>query len=144
MKIIFDYNRTIYNPETGGLYSGVFELLKELSEKNSLYLVSRNEPERNSVIKSLGVDNFFKQIKFVDQKTEEIFKEFAAGKEMEKVLIIGDRIKEEIAIGNKLGFITIWFKQGKFSSELPESEIENPQYIIKNINELMGIINKYE
>ena len=42
MKIIFDYNRTIFDPETDDLYQGVFELISDLSKKYELYLVSES------------------------------------------------------------------------------------------------------
>ena len=72
MKIIFDYNRTIFDPETDDLYQGVFELISDLSKKYELYLVSANEPRRKEKIKDLNIDSFFKGIFFVENKSLEV------------------------------------------------------------------------
>jgi putative hydrolase of the HAD superfamily len=142
MKIIFDYNRTIFNPDVQALYKGVFDLLSKLSTKHDLYLVSRNEPGRGNTLNELGIDIFFKETLFTDNKDIQIFKKLVG--ESSDVVVVGDRIKGEILIGNKLNYITVWVKQGKFRLEKPEQEIENPNYIIENISEIGEIIKLYE
>ncbi|MEY3783946.1 MAG: hypothetical protein RLZZ230_268 [Candidatus Parcubacteria bacterium] len=142
MKIIFDYNRTLLNPETDSLYQGTFELLKKLSPKNELYLVSKNEPGRRERLEELNIAQFFNKINFVDKKTTALFKELVG--DSSEVIVIGDRVKEEISIGNQLGMITIWVQQGKFASELPTNKQERPRYIVKNIESLSDLIAKYE
>lgn len=142
MKIIFDYNRTIFNPDVQSLYPGVVDLLSFLSLNHDLYLISKNEPGREDKLNSLNIKNFFKEIMFVEEKTIEIFKTIT--KTHEKVLIVGDRVQGEITIGNKLNFITVWFKQGKFSKEEPINDEQKPEYIINDIIELKEIIKKYE
>jgi FMN phosphatase YigB (HAD superfamily) len=142
MKIIFDYNRTIFNPDTSALYSGAFELLSLLSKNHELFLISKNEPGRKDNLKELGIEDFFKETIFVKEKSVEIFKEIV-GQE-EKALVIGDRIKGEISVGNKLNFTTVWIRQGKFANEGPESKGEEPNHTINDIRELMEILKKYE
>lgn len=142
MKIIFDYNRTLFNPEADSLYQGVVELLQDLSRNNYLYLISRNEPGRKDRLEELGIKNYFQDIVFVEEKTPQTFR--ALVHKGERVLVIGDRVKEEIFLGNQLGFITIWVQQGKFSTELPSKPQEQPDYTVENISELQKIISKYE
>ena len=62
MKIIFDYNRTIFDPETDNLYLGVLELLQKLSSKYELFLISRNEPTRKKRLEELNIKNYFQKI----------------------------------------------------------------------------------
>jgi len=142
MKIIFDYNRTIFNPDTGALYLGVLELINNLSKNHELSLISKNEPGRKDVLQELGIDTFFKNILFVDTKSTEIFKQIVGNENM--AIVVGDRIFGEIAVGNELGYITVWVRQGKFKDEIPKSKHQEPNHTIDNIRELKEIIKKYE
>ena len=56
-----------------------------------------------------------------------------------ELAVVGDRLKKEIKIGNKLGMKTIWFQSGKFASELPETEEEKPVHIITHLLEVLEI-----
>lgn len=142
MKIIFDYNRTIFNPDTNNLYDGALEVLQNLSITHELFLVSKNEYNRENMMKTLGINDYFKKIVLVDNKTVDIFTELVG--EDKNVLIVGDRIKGEIYLGNLLGFNTVWVKQGKFSNDIYANEKEKPNYIINELRELLKIIEKYE
>ena len=142
MKIIFDYNRTIFDPEKNELYSGVFELLKKLADKHELFLISRNEPSRKDRLEELGIKNYFKKTMFVDEKNAEIFKELIG--DSKKVLVVGDNIRDEIKTGNKLCLITVRLKKGRFASEIPASPKEKPMFNISEIIELEKIILNYE
>lgn len=124
------------------LYNGVLEILKNLSSRYDLFLVSKNEPNRYDNINSLDISKYFKKVLFVEEKTTQIFKALAENDK--KVLIIGDRVKGEISIGNELGFITVWIKQGKFADELPQNKDEIPKHSIDEINQLYKIIRIYE
>ena len=142
MKIIFDYNRTLFNPETGNLYPNAFNVLSVLNKDHELFLVSRNDPRRESMLVDLGISDFFTKKVFVDTKTTTLFKDLVGLDE--KVLVIGDRIKGEVCIGNQCGYVTIWLKQGKFMNDFPETDEEQPDHIIEEINQLLEIVNKYE
>lgn len=142
MKIIFDYNRTIFDPEAGELYPGVFDLIDELNLKHDLYLVSKAEAGRKEVLSNLGIDKFFKKVVFTDNKSKGTFEEIIESEK--RVIVVGDRVRGEITIGNKLNCITVWVRQGKFSEEYPESEIEIPKHTINNIEELREIIKNYD
>lgn len=142
MKIIFDYNRTIFDPEQQELYSGVLELITYLSDKHELFLVSKNEAGRKEKLDSLGISSFFEKIIFTNNKTTQLFSEIVNGEN--NVIVVGDRILGEITIGNKLNLITVWLKQGKFSNEHPVSDEQKPKHIIYDISELKEIIKNYE
>lgn len=142
MKIIFDYNRTIFDPEKNKLYFGVFEMLKRLASKHDLFLISRNEPRRKDRFEKLGIKKYFQKIRFVDEKNEETFKALIG--DSKNVLVVGDSIRDEIKIGNKLGLITIRLKNGKFANEMPASLEEEPMFNISKITELEKIILNYE
>jgi phosphoglycolate phosphatase-like HAD superfamily hydrolase len=90
MKIIFDYNRTLYNPETNSLYFGVIKLLQDLSKNHELFLISKNEPGREDGLEKQGIKKYFKKISFVEEKTTDLFKELVQGDK--NSFVIGDRV----------------------------------------------------
>lgn len=142
MKIIFDYNRTIFDPEKNELYSGVFEMLKKLASKHELILISRNEPGRKDKFEKIGIKNYFKKTIFDNEKNKETFKKMIG--DSKKVLVVGDSIRDEIKIGNKLGLITVRLKKGRFANEMPASPDEEALFNISEITELEKIILNYE
>ena len=140
MKIIFDYNRTIYNPDEEALYEGVFEVLDELSKKHELYLVSAHEPGRREKIKDFGIHIFFKKVFFVNHKAVEIFKLIA--NEGEEVLVVGDNIYSEINVGNKMNFNTVLLNHEN-RKMFPLKEEHKQKHTINHIFGLKDILNVY-
>lgn len=142
MKIIFDYNRTIFNPDTNNLYDGVLGVLNKLSASHDLFLVSKYESRRKDTINKLGINDYFKKVILVKEKTLDIFSSLTEGDK--NVFVVGDRVKGEIYLGNLLGFKTVWIKQGKFSNDVYTKIEEKPDYIIEEIKQLIEILEKYE
>ena len=58
----------------------------------------------------------------------------------EKALMVGDRIDNDIVPANKIGMKTIWIKQGFGKYCEPKTEKEQPDYTVKNLNELISIL----
>ena len=142
MKIIFDYNRTIFDPETNELYPGVFELLRYLQPNHELFLVSRDEPSRKTRLQEFNIVNFFKEIYFVPEKTKELYEKISDSNK--NTLVIGDSINSEIKIGNQLGLVTVRIKQGIFKEVLASTNEEVATFEVDNINKLKDLIEKYE
>ncbi|MBU0766463.1 HAD hydrolase-like protein [Patescibacteria group bacterium] len=140
--IIFDFNRTIYDPESGSLHNGSLECLKSLSEKHTLFLVAKGGEDRKQLIQSLDIEEFFRAISVQEEKNIEQFQE------CEKMLdadtnwfVVGDRTRKEIKYGNLCGMTTIWFKNGKFAEEAPQNQDEDPNFTIAQLFEIADIIN---
>jgi predicted HAD superfamily phosphohydrolase YqeG len=142
MKILLDYNRTLFNPDSDSLYQGVVGLLQDLSVRNELFLISKNEPGRADALEKLGIKKYFTSVSFVEEKTPALFKELAQGST--EVVVVGDRVRGEISLGNQLGFVTVWVKQGRFANELPATAIEQPIHTLGSVIELRRIISTYE
>lgn len=142
MKIIFDYNRTIFNPETGQLYPGVLDMLRSIAGRHEIFLLSMNEPGREAGLAELGIEDFFQGVVFSNTKDESAFRRLVG--DSKDVLVVGDRIESEIRTGNALGLITVWIQQGAFARDVPTSVAEEPAHTIRNIVELQEIISKYE
>ena len=58
----------------------------------------------------------------------------------EEALMVGDRIDNDIVPANKIGMKTIWIKQGFGKYCEPKTEKEQPDYTVKNLNELISIL----
>ncbi len=141
--IIFDLNRTLYDPDLDVLFPGAFELLDAVTSRGfSCALVSRKEPGREDILKRFDIEKFFGNISFVPQKTEQVFKDIAQqqGADPKYTYVIGDYLHEEIRLGNRLGMRTIWLKQGRFAYLAPESAHDVPWKTISELKELSKII----
>lgn len=137
--IIFDFMRTIYNPDTGALVPNSKDILDHAYKSYDCFLVSKNGEGRDTLVSELGIDNYFKSIHYVDTKTTDLFSEII-GNNYTDVYVVGDRISSEIATGNKLGYTTIWFKNGKFAEDGPTEESGNPNYVVLSLEEVKNII----
>ncbi|MBP9773114.1 MAG: HAD family hydrolase [Candidatus Peribacteraceae bacterium] len=140
--VIFDYNRTIYNPEDDKLTAGAKALLDLFHKEGiTLFLIAKGDDKRRARIQELGLEPYFKKIVVNQNKSADDYanckKDAQEGTEF---FAIGDRVKEEIKYANENGIITIWFKDGKFSTEEPENDAEKPAFIIKNLSEAADII----
>ena len=141
--IIFDFNRTLFNPEENKLDEKAILVLTELKKRgHKLILVGKGGYERKKLISGLGIESFFDFIDIREEKSPEQFeqaiKKFIGNKQA--IYSIGDRVKKEIKFSNQLGLNTIWLKKGKFENELPENESEKPNYTITNILDVLEII----
>jgi len=139
--IIFDFNRTIYDPDSKALCSGALECMQNLSGKYSLYLVAKGGIERKELIESLGIKQYFKIVSVQPEKNVE---QFIACKEDlppdTTWCVVGDRVKKEIRYGNECGMKTVWYRSGKFAEEEPSEEIEQPDVTIDDLSDLEKII----
>jgi FMN phosphatase YigB (HAD superfamily) len=142
MKIIFDYNRTIFDPDTDCLYEGILELLQKISRKHELFLISRNEPTRKKRLEELNVNKYFQKITFVDNKSKEVFEKIIGN--TKNAVVIGDSINDEIKIGNQLGLFTVRLKKGKFAETVPQSKDEIAKFETTYIADLEEIITKID
>ena len=144
--IIFDFNRTIYDPEAEKLTEGALDLLKRLKAADyKLALISGagDGETREGLIKSLGIDQFFDYVEIVKTvKNETTFQAGCdyIGLKPEEIAVVGDRVRRGIRIGNNLGMLTIWYKQGKFATELPESDMDQPDYTITRLKEVLDYV----
>lgn len=138
MTIIFDFNRTIFDPESNALFPGVIALLELIHGKHELVLITRNEGARKNRIEDLGLNQYFQRVIFVEQKNTDVFKE-AAGSSIP--IIVGDRVQDEISIGNELGYITVHVRQGIFADQIRHIQ---PTHSINAIHELEDVIKQYE
>lgn len=139
MTIIFDLNRTLFDPETGALVSGALSVLEHFYTKGyPLHLVSKREGGRDELIDDFDIRRFFTTVSFVEDKAVPVqkIKEESEG----EVYVVGDYLKSEIRAGNMAGATTIWLRRGKFMEVNPEHEHEVPNHTIGELEELFELI----
>lgn len=143
IAVIFDFNRTIYDPETGSMLSGAREVLDALRARSvPLYLVSKADESRPQVLKEMGVEDFFAELFFVERKDPTLFFEILkrAGVQPKQMYVVGDHLHKEIRCGNQCGMRTIWLKRGKFSDLEPATEADHPWKTVGEMDEVLGLI----
>lgn len=140
--IIFDFNRTLFDPEEGILISGSVEVLRKLAQNKKLALITTDLGKRDYLIKKLGIEQFFKKIIVTKYKNEQDFLVCCKALKVKpnQVIVVGDRVKGEIMIGNKLGMLTVQYLNGPFAKELPADIIEKPKIIIRRLEDLLQIL----
>lgn len=143
--IIFDFNRTIYNPEIEKLAKDTKMVLAALVRRNfMLYLISRTgvSNSRKKLIDQLSIKRFFSRIILTGEKNLKDFRKLTRQKNIDfsRSFVIGDRIRQEITFGNILGLQTVWLQTGKFSNELPRNNKEQPKYTIQALKDILKIV----
>lgn len=144
--IIFDWGRTLHDPESNSLFNGVRELLERLSKDYALALVSlakSDDPEtRRRKIEESGIAKYFKSILVGGEDKNEMYEKVLTilNNEPKDLIVVDDRVFQGIAWGNQKGAMTVWLRNRKFADELPTQETGNPTYTINDIKELVAII----
>lgn len=143
-NIIFDWKRTLYNPDEMALISGAKELLDLVKEKNiPMILIGKGGEDMESELERLKMKNYFSEVFFQEgDKDIELFKKYVDVNNPKSTIIIGDRVRSELQIGNILGATTIWVKQGKFADEEPESEDQKPDFVVGELGEVKETLEK--
>jgi len=136
--IIFDFNRTLYDKDNNQFFPEAKPLLRELKGVYKLSLVCKAVDTVDVIYKDYEFISFFEKIIIKPEKTEKEFQECLAAMKLSaaEAIIVGDKIKGEVSIGNKMGIITVWFRQGKYAQELPSSPREKPTFIITALPQL--------
>lgn len=138
--IIFDFNRTLYNPDVDRLLPQAKQVLTTLKRRKiALHLISRKEAGREDRIERTGLAPYFDSVTICPSKTKKIFRQILGDTDPATALVIGDRLCDEIAIANKLGITSVRLRLGKFVAEEPASAIEIPTYTITSLPDLLPL-----
>jgi len=141
--IIFDFNRTIFDPEKNIIEKSTFGLLRTLLKNRiELALITTYNRKRLNKIKSLKLKDYFKIIIITKKKTKKKFKRLVKELKLKpkEIIIIGDCLEEEIRIGNSLRIKTIWLNNKSQFRIKNKSCI--PWITINNLKELKLLLKK--
>lgn len=143
--IIFDFKRTIFDVENNCVQRETIQLLSRLKKRGrKLALISRGrQDQRINEVELYGVLPFFDFVKIVEEKSKEDFEEITVklGFLPSEILVVGDRINSEIKQAKQAGMKTLWYRNGKFANEFPETESEKPDGTIYDLAEVDNYLN---
>ena len=126
------------------IYSDVIDNLKELKNLKLFLVTNGSFNQQNKKIDILKIRNYFDEI-FINEKKDktEIFRNimYKFSFSPREIMVVGDKIDKEIRNGNELGMITVRILRGIYSNIDPQEKLENPEYVINNLNEIFNIIN---
>jgi FMN phosphatase YigB (HAD superfamily) len=139
--VIFDWKRTLYDPDDKVLIPGSRELLDALRSKGmQMALIGKGDEDMHAEVERLGVKEYFSHISFREGvKDDALFSEHMS-KDPHETLFIGDRIRSELAVGKRLEAQTMWVRQGKFADEAPESEAQQPDHMVFSLSEAAQLL----
>ena len=60
-----------------------------------------------------------------------------------EVVMVGDRLDRDILGANKAGMTTVQMVKGKYRSQTPERNGDNPDYVISGLKEILRILENY-
>lgn len=141
--LIFDLNRTLYDPETSELLPDTLPVLQSLKERGiHMHLLSRNEPGRSNLLHEHGIFDFFDTIQFAEEKSALVFASIirSIGVAPADIYVIGDYLHEDVRFGNQCGSRTVWLKRGKFSFLQPEGPDDEPWKTVTGLLEILDCI----
>jgi FMN phosphatase YigB (HAD superfamily) len=140
--IIFDWKRTLYNPDDKNLIDGAVAILKFFKDKGMyIAVVGKGNTDMYKEVERLGVSPYFNHVAFREgTKDIELFEEVVDIAGSGETLFIGDRVRSELEVGNRLGCRTVWIKQGKFADEVPENSHQEPTYTVASLKEAKQFI----
>ncbi len=150
--VVFDFGRTLGNPDTKQLFPGVVDVLQQLRDREirlALVTIARYASSREDELAAFGLTRFFSTVEILDFRSGRPRKDFGAllvgmGVEPQGSAVVGDNLEEEIRAGNEIGAYTIWTTQNlsRKGLQLPEEgSIYRPRDTIRAITELVPKID---
>ena len=141
--IIFDYNRTLNDPDNYPddiFVPGTLPVLNTLKEKGfTLFMYCKGGEGRTGMLNQYS--SLFQAVCVVPEKSFDSLKAFCDANSIDPkaAWMVGDRVMKEIAFGNALGMKTVWLKKGKFAEEGPKNKEEEPEFTIISLAGLLKI-----
>ena len=77
----------------------------------------------------------------IGTKTPEVFRTLVDNHP--DVVVVGDRVRDEIRIGRELRYKTVWLKHGCFRKEIPRNDRELPDHTVENVPQLTKLLLTY-
>lgn len=138
------------SPDELQIEPAVKSMLRELSGRYDTYLLTVGRRDfQNRKLERLGIRPLFKGIVVLASGSEETKESWLSalvdsGTPPSSVVVVGNRLDNEIRAGNRLGMKTVWVKRGEGSGLSPCEETGEPDYIIQDIMEFPKILAEIE
>lgn len=138
------------SPDDLRIEPAVREMLRQMHARYNTYLVTTGRPDfQNRKLNQLGIRNLFKGIAVLASGSEATKESWLSslvtdGYHTQSVVVVGNRLDNEIKAGHRLGMITVWVKYGEGCELIPSEETGEPDYVISHILEFPGILAAIE
>jgi len=133
------------NPVKGAL--DVLETVKRGGYKIAL-IANVDSIDARTIIETCGLEDYFDAIVIseevgIEKPAREIFQIALDRLEVkaENAIMVSNRIDVDIVGANRIGMKSVWFKWNNRYQETISSEEERPNFVIKNLSELLGILS---
>jgi len=132
------------------LFPDVLSTLNALKDIKHIIITTGKRTRQELKIQKLGIKDKFDYI-LINELEDGLSKENCFKLIMEKfslkpnqIIVVGDRIQSEIKVGNQLKMNTIQLLHGRYKDLIPKNDLEEPDYKIKSISELINLTKDIE
>lgn len=129
------------------LYDNVDLILEILANKYTLGIIANQTDGLTDRLQELGISKYFSHIisswDYNIMKPDTKLFEIAvnnSGYKASEIVMVGDRLDNDIFPAKKIGMRTIWIKQGFGGIQIPKSDEYIPDIEISELNNLLDIL----
>lgn len=135
---------------TARVIEGVFEVLETMRKDGYRIAMIANGDSAGArnIINSTGLQDYFDAIIIseeigIEKPDKRVFQVALdkLGVEAENAVMVGNRIDADIVGANRVGMKSVWFRWNDRYEEIIGSKDEKPNFIIKSLAELPGILS---
>jgi len=135
---------------TADVIEGALEVLEAIRKNGYKIALIANGPSTGArnIIKVTGLQDYFDAIIIseevgIEKPSQRIFELALAklGVKAENTVMVGNRIDADIVGANRMGIESVWFKWNNRYEDKISSPEESPNFIIKSLPELPGILS---
>ncbi len=135
---------------TAKVIEGVFEVLETMRKDGyrTAMIANGDSAGARNIIAACGLEDYFDVIVIfeevgIEKPDKQVFQVALdkLGVEAENAVMVGNRIDADIVGANRIGMKSVWFRWNDRYEEIIGSEGEKPDFIIKSLAELPGILS---
>jgi putative hydrolase of the HAD superfamily len=134
---------------TADAIEGVFEVLESIRQGGyKTAIIANADSDARNIIASCGLGDYFDVVVIseevgIEKPDKRIFQAVLdkLGIEAKNAAMVGNRIDADIVGANRTGMISVWFRWNDRYHGIMVSEDERPDFMIKSLSELPGILS---
>jgi FMN phosphatase YigB (HAD superfamily) len=135
---------------TARVIEGVFEVLETMRKDGyrTAMIANGDSAGARNIIATCGLEDYLDVIVIseevgIEKPDKQIFQVALnkLGVEAENAVMVGNRIDADIVGANRVGMKSVWFRWNDRYEEIIGIEDEKPDFIIKSLSELPGILS---
>ena len=136
-----------YDPNKEILFAGTAQMLEKLAAEYRLGILANQPADTRRRLLRDGILRFFQICLLSDAegyaKPDPAFFAFACQKAdcpPQEIIMIGDRLENDIAPAQQTGMQTVWMRQGMHAVQEPQKIAVFPDHTVHSVQELCGLL----